>query len=216
MEFRWLTAEERRARSVESGSLSEVLALAQRLQAEGEVQVSEDQVVEMGRELGIQPEFVREALRLRRPAASSVRSPQPAPTLPPTDHNPIAAAGQVLLTVFALGMLPRTGDALSRSHHDPVLFFLFALVSALAAGWSARYSRLAGIAGALAVPVLLLVASSYPLYYHPGPALSGEAVFFSVLSLCPLCAATGRLAGRARRWAERFAQERPRLSLSRR
>src|SRR5215217_5221433 len=69
MEFRWLTSEEQRTRAVESRSLSEVLALAQRLQAEAEGQVTDDQVVEMGRELGVQPEYVREALSLRRRAA---------------------------------------------------------------------------------------------------------------------------------------------------
>src|SRR6188472_4466622 len=72
MEFRWLTPEEQKTRAVESASLAEVLALAQKLQAEGEARVHDDQVVEMGRELGIRPEFVREALRLRRGAVGPV------------------------------------------------------------------------------------------------------------------------------------------------
>jgi hypothetical protein len=207
MEFRWLTSDERRTRAVESSSLSEVLALAQKLQAESDGLVSEDQLVEMGRELGVRPEYTREALRLRRRTAQPARTASPEPTLPPTDHNPIAAAAQVLLTVFAIGMLPGAGEALDRSHVNPSLFFFFALVASLAAGWSARYSRLAAVAGALSVPVLLLVAAFY------GPGLGADAVFFSFVSLCPLCSALGRLGARTRRWAERFA-DRPRLTAS--
>jgi len=52
MEFRWLTTDEKRTRAVEVGSLPEVLALAQKLQSEGSGLVAEDEVVEMGRELG--------------------------------------------------------------------------------------------------------------------------------------------------------------------
>src|SRR5439155_25726090 len=209
MEFRWLTSDERRTRAVESQSLSEVLALGQKLQAEGDGLVTEEQVVEMGRELGVRPEHVREALRLRRRAAQPARTVQAEPNLPPTDHNPIAAAAQVLLGVFALGMLPRAADALGRSEVN-ILFFLFsAFIASLAAGWSSRYSRLAGIAGAAVVPILLLVAAFYPYQ----PTLGRGAIFFSLLSLCPLCSATGRLGGRVRRWAERFV-ERPRLSAS--
>ena len=55
MEFRWLTSDERRTGAVESHSLSEVLALAQKLQAEGDGLVSEDQVVDMGREPRAEP-----------------------------------------------------------------------------------------------------------------------------------------------------------------
>jgi hypothetical protein len=209
MEFRWLTSEERRLRAVESGSLSEVLALAQKLQAEGEGLVGEEQVVEMGRELGVRPEYVREALRLRRRSAQPARAVAPEPTLPPTDHNPIAATAQVLLIVFALGMLPRTGSALRMSDLNPGLFLFFTVIASAAAGWSARYSRLAGVAGALAVPILLLVAAFYPYYGRLGP----HAIFFSLLSLCPLSSAIGRLGARTRRWAERFV-ERPRLSIS--
>src|SRR5438876_8189503 len=162
MEFRWLTSDERRPRAVESNSLSEVLALAQRLQAEGDGLVSEEQVVEMGRELGVRPEYIREALRLRRRAAQPARTVQSEPNLPPTDHNPITAAAQVLLTVFALGMLPRTAEALSHCAVNTIPFLFFAFIASLAAGWSARYSRLAGIAAALIVPILLLVAAFYP------------------------------------------------------
>src|SRR5439155_3929282 len=100
LEFRWLTSEERRTTTVENGSLSEILALAQKLQAEGETRVSDDQVVEMGRELGVQPHYIHEALRLRRRAGHSTRALQAEPTLPPTDHNPIASVAQVLLLVF--------------------------------------------------------------------------------------------------------------------
>jgi hypothetical protein len=87
------------------------------------------------------------------------------------------------------------------------------MAAAAAAGWSARYSRLAGVAGALAVPILLLVAAFYPLRVY-GPGIGRGAVFFSLLSLCPLGSAVGRLGARTRRWAERFV-ERPRLSASR-
>src|SRR5215212_4873335 len=208
LEFRWLTSEERRSTTVESGSLSDVLALAQKLQAEGETRVCEEQVVEMGRELGVQPQYIREALRLRRRTAQPARSLQTEPTLPPTDHNPIASVAQVLLLVFALGLLPRSMEALLRSHVTPQLFLTFVIFSSILAGWSARYSRLAGVAGALAIPVLLLVAAFYPFY---DPGLRADAVFFSLISLCPLGSALGRVAARARRWAERFV-DRPRLA----
>jgi hypothetical protein len=205
MEFRWLTTDEQRGRTVESGSLSDILALAQKLQAEGEGRVNEDQVVEMGRELGVRPEYIREAMRLRRRSAQPARALQTPLNLPPTDHNPIAAVAQVLLSVFALGMLPRTMLALQLSQLTPGLFVFFALIAALAAGWSARYSRLAGIAGAMAIPVVLLVAS---FRYYPG-SVGGEAVFFSLLSLAPLGSVAGRAAARARRWAERLAARHP-------
>jgi hypothetical protein len=162
----------------------------------------------MGRELGVRPEYIREALRLRRRSGQPARSLQAQPTLPPTDHNPIAAVAQVLLTVFALGMLPLAGAALDQSSISPPFFFFCALVASLAAGWSARYSRLAGIGGALSIPVLLLVAAFYPVY---SPGLSAGAVFFSLLSLCPLGSVAGRAAARARRWAERVV-DRPRLT----
>src|SRR5262249_43067931 len=74
MEFRWLTTDEQRTRAVESSTLSDVLALAQQLQAEGEGSVGEEQVLEMGRELGVQPQYIREALRLRRRAEEPARS----------------------------------------------------------------------------------------------------------------------------------------------
>jgi hypothetical protein len=207
MEFRWLTSDERRTRAVESSSLSEVLALAQNLQAEGEGLVSEEQAVEMGRELGVRAEYVHEALRLRRRAA------QPAGTLPPerADYNPITAALWALLGVFSLLMLPATARVLPESGRDPVWIFV-AFAAAIVAGWSARYPRLAGIAGAGAVPMILIVSSfyRYPLHLH---GIRGEAILFALLSLCPLCSAVGRRAASVRRWAERFA-ERPRLTAS--
>lgn len=206
MEFRWLTTEERRGQTVENGSLTDILALAQKLQADGEGRVSEDQVVEMGRELGVRTEYIREALRLRCRSAQPARSLQPEPTLPPTDHNPIASVAQVLLLIFALGMLPRAMVALDRSNITPQLFLMFTILSTMLAGWSARYSRLAGVAGAVAIPILLLVAAFYSIYQ---PGLTFEAVFFSLLSLCPLGSALGRVAARARRFAERFVDRPP-------
>ena len=107
-------------------------------------------------------------------------------------------------------MQPRAADALAMSSVNVELFLFSAFIASLAAGWSSRYSRLAGIAGAAVVPILLLVASFYPNQ----PALGRGAVFFSLLSLCPLCSATGRLGGRARRWAEKFVEHRPRLTAS--
>ena len=209
MEFRWLTHEERRPRAVESGSLSEVLALAQKLQGEGEGLVSEEQVIEMGRELGVRPEYVREALRLRRGPGAPAQALAAEPT-PPVHPNPIAAAGQALLMVFALLMLPATARALDESGRDPA-WMLFAFAAAVVAGWSARYPRLAGIAGAAAVPMILFVSCFYRHAYPHG--ISGEAMLFSLVSLCPLCSTAGRGAASVRRWAERFA-ERPRLTAS--
>ena len=163
MEFRWLTREERRASAVESGSLAEVLALAQRLQAEGEGLVGEEQVLEMGRELGVRPEYVREALRLRRGAVEPVRAPTPGPV----SHNPIADVALALGITFAVLLLPGLIQSFNTSGHDPA-WILLTLVTALIAGWAARYPRLAGIAGAAAVPMILVVMRLYPIWTHDG------------------------------------------------
>jgi hypothetical protein len=107
-------------------------------------------------------------------------------------------------------MLPRSMEALYRSQILPQLFLLFTIAASLLAGWSARYSRLAGVAGALVIPILLLVAAFYP-FHNPG--LGADAVFFSLVSLCPLGSAMARVAARGRRWAERFVT-RPRVTVS--
>lgn len=149
MEFRWLTKEEQRTRVVESSSLSDVLALAQKLQADDERLVSEEQVVEMGRELGVRPEHVREALRLHRGAAqptSSLRTPPAVPAEP----NPVTRVAQAGLVGLGLGTLPLALAALAQSSSEPLAVCAFA--AAFAAGWAARSPRLAGIAGSLVIP----------------------------------------------------------------
>jgi hypothetical protein len=198
MGFRWLTPEERRACTVESGSLAEVLALAQKLQAEGEELLTEEQVVEMGRELGIRPEYVCEALALRQRATQPARALQMEPE--PREERPLAAVGQTLLLLFAIGLFPATHGALHRSGMEPVPFF--ALVAAAVTGWVARYPRLAAIGGALTVPIMLCVGA---LYSHWNGGGMDEAIFFSLLSLCPLCSLVGRGSAKLRRWAERLA-----------
>ena len=55
MKLRWPIPGERQPRAVESSSVSEVLALAMKLQTQAEDRVSEDEVLEMGRE-GVVPE----------------------------------------------------------------------------------------------------------------------------------------------------------------
>src|SRR5436305_14726419 len=106
MEFRWLTCDERRTGAVESQSLSEVLALAQKLQAEGDGLVSEEQVVDMGRELGVRPEYVREALRLSGRAAQPRRRAPAETAPPPTSQERRAGDAQGPLGWVGLGMLP--------------------------------------------------------------------------------------------------------------
>jgi hypothetical protein len=200
MEFRCVTQEERRAPAVESSSLSEVLALAQKLQAESDGLVHEEQVVEMGRELGVRPEYVRAAIRRHRRASPPARRLPAEPAPPPADHHPILAAAQALLTIFAVLMLPLTARLLTLSGRDPI-WILVALAGAWAAGWAARQPRLAAVAGAVAVPMILYVSSFYREPFHP-PGIRGEAIFFSLLSLGPLCAAVGEAAGRSRRRRE--------------
>jgi len=92
MEFRWLTTEEKRTHTVDSSDLPDVLALAQKLQAEGGGLVREDEVIEMGRELGVRPEYVREALRLRRRAATPAPVVRAPAELSPAAENPVARA----------------------------------------------------------------------------------------------------------------------------
>src|SRR5947208_1478359 len=106
MKLRWLVPGEKQPRAVESSSVSDVLALAMRLQTQAEDCVSEDHLLEMGRELGIRPEYVREALMLRR---QSMRPDQAekqtvAPTRP-DGGSLVAATVRSLLTVFAVGLL---------------------------------------------------------------------------------------------------------------
>jgi hypothetical protein len=208
MEFRCVTQEERPAPAVESSSLSDVLALAQKLQAESDGLVNEEQVVEMGRELGVRPEYVRAAIRRHRRAAPPARRPSPEPA-PPADHHPVLAAAQALLTVFAVLMLPLTAHLLTLSGRDPV-WILAALAAAWVAGWSSRQPRLAGIAGASALPMILFVSSFYREFPHPA-GIRGEAILYSILSLGPLCAAAGEAAGRARRRRE-YPTERERMT----
>ncbi len=210
MEFRCVTQEERPAPAVESSSLSEVLALAQKLQAESDGLVNEEQVVEMGRELGVRPEYVRAAVRRHRRTAPPSRRLPPEPVPPPADHHPILAAAQALLTVFAVLILPLTARLLTLSGRDPI-WILVALAAAWVAGWAARQPRLAGIAGAAAVPMILFVSSFYREFPHPA-GIRGEAIFFSLLSLGPLCAAAGEAAGRARRRKE-YPTDRERMTV---
>src|SRR2546426_168277 len=181
MEFRWLTSEERRTKTVESGSLAEVLALAQQLQAEAEGLLSEEQVVEIGRELGIRPEYVREALALRQRVPQPAQ-PMPAPRLEAADEWPLAAVVRALLLVFGLALFPVANIAIDRSGMQPLP--LVALIAAAVTGWVARYPRLAAIGGALAVPAVLVGMAMHP--YGSGSG-KDAAVFFSLLSLCPLC-----------------------------
>jgi hypothetical protein len=210
MEFRWLTQEEQRTRVVETGSLAEVLALAQQLQAEGEAQFSEEQVVEMGRELGVQPQYIREALRLRR------RTAQPPRSLP-TESEPVrigdapaTSLARALAVGVGLGTLPMALIALAHSNAEPVTFFV--LIATLVAGWSARHPRLAGVAGAVTAPIIVL-ASAIFMGAHQMPGLEAEAFFFSLLSFTPLGAATARLAARLHSRLERLTDA-PRLKAS--
>jgi hypothetical protein len=207
MEFRWLSPEEQRARAVETNSLAEVLSLAQKLQAEGEVLVSEEQAVEMGRELGVQPEYVREALRLSRRSPQPQPHPHAEPISASADHGPRRTILSAAMVGFGVGTLPLALDALARSHAEPLA--LFVLMAALFAGWSARLPRLAEKASAVAAPAVILASSLYP-----SPFLSPEAFFFAVLSFTPLSATVGRAAAAVRRRAERLAEPQ-RLTTSR-
>jgi hypothetical protein len=202
MEFRWLAQEERQAQSVESGSLPEVLALAQKLQADAEGRLSEEQVTEMGRELGIQPEYVREALRLRRSGPPVPEVVETAAHPERGGRSPVGAVAHFFMLVFAAGLFPVAAQAIYWAFGDPIAVLLASFLLAAMAGWCARYPRLAAIAGAFAVPLVLLLAS---LYAGPGQIRVGEATFLSLLSLCPLCTVMGRGGAKLRRWMEALA-----------
>lgn len=211
MEDRWPVPEPGRARRVESDSASEILALAQRLQAEASGLLSEEQVIEMGRELGLEPRHVREAIRLRQPiarvsppaAAPVATTPGATPFLSSAEGSePLAAVGRAFVVIFGLAMAPAAMDTLSRGNAAFVPFL--ALFASVIVGWIARYPRLAGVAGVLTVPMALLIT-----FFHmaampwdmPGPDFSG--VFFTLLAFGPLCWATARGAAGVRNWAER-------------
>jgi hypothetical protein len=197
MEFRWLTTEENRTRTVEIETLPELLALAQKLQAEGGGLVREDEVIEMGRELGVRPEYVREALRVRRREAQPRRRVIAETELPAAEHHPLAATARALFTLFGLLLLPMVARGLYDSGAGEP-WIVTALLAAAVGSWAARHPRLAGIAGATAVPMILLVAS----LYGNGRGLRPDTFLLSLLSLGPLCATAGRGAAAVRRWAE--------------
>jgi hypothetical protein len=208
VEIRWLTAEEQKPVQVESGAVSEILALAQKLQADREDRFTEAQVVEMGQELGIRPEHVREALRLKR--APIVSPPIPSipsiPASPPDTHaGPLTAVGHVALTTFALGLLPHTIMAAERTFMGGSSFLWMPFIVAGIAGWVARSRSLAGVAGAAAVPLVMAILITYS---RGGGA---DATFFlSLLSVAPLCGYAARGAARLRRWMERLAERQER------
>jgi hypothetical protein len=199
MEFRWLTPEEQRSRTVESNSLAEVLSLAQKLQADGEALVSEEQAVDMGRELGIRPEYIWEALRLRRRSSEPPPRLHAEPTQASSDH-PRSTIARAATVGFGLGTLPLAMEALSQCNALPVS--LFVLIAVLFSGWTARLPRLAGKAGALAAPAVVIAC----LFYNP-PGLSPQAFFFSLVSLTPLGAAVGRAAATVRHRKERLGEQ---------
>jgi hypothetical protein len=217
MESRWLTTEEQRTRTVESGSLSEILALAQQLQTENEGLMTEAQVVEMGRELGIQPEYVRQALRRTRAVAEPETTREPPGEMRslvveegPPDEGPLRAVGNTLLVLFGALMFPVAMEGLDRG--DVVWVGPTALVVAAIAGWVARYPRLAAVAGALSAPVTLLAGIFYnmmaPHYGEPNPGL-----ILGMLSLAPLGSGFGRGAARLRRWVERIGERQRRAAM---
>jgi hypothetical protein len=213
MEFRWLTPEEQRTRAVETASLAEVLTLAQKLQAEGEARVSDEQVVEMGRELGIRPEFVREALHLRRgaarPALQRTEAMVPEPVSSARPGNGTLA--RALCVGLGLGTLPMALIALAETNAQPVT--LFALFATLAAGWSARHPRQAATAGAVIAPLIVLMSMVFVETLH-SPGLSASGFWFSLISFTPLGAAVGQLAASWRRRLEQQGEERPPLPIS--
>jgi hypothetical protein len=198
MEFRWLPTEEQRAQPVESSSLSEILALAQQLQAKGEGTVSEEQVVEMGRELGIQPEYLREALRLRRRPARPLPVETGAPEPATEEGHSLATVARATMLGLGVGTLPFALWALASS--DAAAVPLLVLGASLVAGWSARSSRLAGITGTGAAVATTMVAGVFfaAISRHFG----SEALIFPLLSFPSLGAAAGRFAARRRREAE--------------
>jgi hypothetical protein len=203
MDRRWLFPEQGGQHGMESDSASEILALAQKLQADATGLLTEQQVIEMGRELGLEPRYVREAIRLRQPVARV--DPAPAGdlmTLPEEGGEPLAAVGRALAILFALAMVPASFQALDPGDAHPTPFF--ALFASTVVGWVARYPRLAGAAGATTVPIALLIYGFYhTVWPWGGPGLTFPAVFFTLLAFGPLCWATARGAAGIRRWAER-------------
>jgi hypothetical protein len=119
------------------------------------------------------------------------------------EENPVARAVQASLFGLGIGTLPLALMALGRSHAEGLALFI--LIAPVTAGWMARHPRLAAVAGTLAVPAMVL-ASALFLGSHRIPGMDVDAFFFSMLSFCPIGAALGRGAARARRWMERLAE----------
>jgi hypothetical protein len=203
MEFRWLTPEEKRTPVVAQTSLSEVLALAQQLQAEGDSHLGEEQVVEMGRELGVQPEYVREALRLRRRAAEPAAVLAEETRVCPSAGNVVGVTANALVNLCALLLLPLVLHRFAHWEVGHGWIFIAALAAAIT-GWTARAPRLAALAGIVSLPAVLFVSYCYARVIGPGFWLSTGSLLLTLISLCPLAATTGRSAARLRDWAERL------------
>jgi hypothetical protein len=192
--------------SVDSHAMADILALALKLQAQGEEMVSTSQIVEMGRELGIHPEYVHEALRLKgRGPAPATSAPMAADLLRSQEADDAPArVTRTLVTLFAVGMLPVAWDALARDAVGAVP--PFALLAAAIAGWSAGYPRLARVGGALACPLVLLVSSVYTSPYGGiyTPLTDPKTLLLALLSLCPLCSSAAAGSAWLRRRLDRL------------
>ena len=202
MDARWSTAEGSRSHAVPGDAVSDTLALAMKLQTQGEAMVDEERMVAMGRELGIQPEYVRQALVMMRDAGAPAAAPSPPALGNAGDSLPLAAAGRTLSIVFSVLLLPLVFRLLPSYHMALVL--LIALAAAFVAGWAARLPRPAALAGAFACPVVLVAAA---LNGGHGWSLTPEGLFAALLSLIafgPLCSAAGTAAASLRRWEERL------------
>lgn len=196
---RWIP-EKAEARGLESESVTEVLALALQLQSDAGGLLSEEQVIEMGRELGIAPHHVRAAMRLRQgvgPSASAV----PRPTDDAPGNRVLAWVGRALLVLLGVGMAPVLLQWMAMTGGG--LVALLALPSAAFVGWLARYPRLAALGGALTVPIWVLCYFFYFVMFNWGrPYPLDETIVGSLVLLSPYCAAAGAGAAALRRWLE--------------
>jgi hypothetical protein len=99
-------------------------------------------------------------------------------------------------------MVPVAMNGLDHIGVAPAPFF--ALLASGVVGWVARYPRLAGVAGAITVPMSLLISLFYTIVWpYSGALPDPTAVFTALLAFGPLCWATARGAASARRWFER-------------
>ncbi len=186
----------------DAGAATEILTLALRLQTQSEQNLPDAHLVELGQELGIRPEYIREALLLqaRGQSASSLPINEPAVVERASIVPAVRRVGITLVYLASLGLIPRALSALGDHPGEPLGVAICAVFWAVLCGLAAGEKWVARVAGVLAVPLVWFLASLYEQVY-PG------SLGIFLLAFAPLAASAGDIGGRTRRFGERLRRK---------